>query len=173
MKHLETSGQGNELRTESSLRILFTKLLSIQSAEWFTEPRAPTLLDLAGEILRKVKGEVQHTTGHEGQKEEQSQSSTLSLTSALDGVGGQSHVPAALPPRKRLGTHCLGGWVSPKAGLDGGGNFSPHRNSIPGTSSPQRIAILIELTRPMKYYVPIIQGVPGGMCQTSGECSLC
>jgi len=26
--------------------------------------------------------------------------STLSLTSALDGVGGQSHAPAALPPRK-------------------------------------------------------------------------
>ena len=27
-------------------------------------------------------------------------SSTLSLISALDGVGGQRHVPAALPPRK-------------------------------------------------------------------------
>ena len=25
---------------------------------------------------------------------------TLSLTSALDGVGGQRHAPAALPPRK-------------------------------------------------------------------------
>ena len=27
-------------------------------------------------------------------------SSTLSLTSALDGVGGQRHAPAALPPGK-------------------------------------------------------------------------
>jgi len=27
-------------------------------------------------------------------------SSTLPLTSALDGVGGQSHAPAALPPGK-------------------------------------------------------------------------
>jgi len=27
-------------------------------------------------------------------------SSTLSLTSALDGVGGQRHAPAALPPTK-------------------------------------------------------------------------
>ena len=34
--------------------------------------------------------------------------STLSLTSALDGMGGQSHAPAAIP-RERPGTHCIGG----------------------------------------------------------------
>ena len=34
-------------------------------------------------------------------------------------VGGQRHVPAALPPEKRPGTHCAGGFVGPKAGLDG------------------------------------------------------
>ena len=34
------------------------------------------------------------------------------------GVGGQSHAPAALPPGKRPGTHCIGGWVGPRAGLD-------------------------------------------------------
>jgi hypothetical protein len=33
-------------------------------------------------------------------------------------VGGQLHAPAALAPRKRLGTHCKGGWVGPRAGLD-------------------------------------------------------
>jgi hypothetical protein len=33
-------------------------------------------------------------------------------------VGGQRHAPAALPPRKKLGTHCVGGWVGPKAGVD-------------------------------------------------------
>jgi len=27
------------------------------------------------------------------------------------GVGGQRHAPAALPVRKRPGTHCTGGWV--------------------------------------------------------------
>ena len=48
-------------------------------------------------------------------------SSTLSLTSALDGVGGQRHAPAALPPGKRPGTHCIGGLVGPRAGLDGCG----------------------------------------------------
>jgi len=34
------------------------------------------------------------------------------------GVSGQQHVPAALYPRERLGTHFTGGWVGPRAGLD-------------------------------------------------------
>jgi hypothetical protein len=29
-------------------------------------------------------------------------------------VGGQVHVPAALPQGKRQGTHCTGGWVGPQ-----------------------------------------------------------
>jgi hypothetical protein len=33
------------------------------------------------------------------------------------GVGGQRHAPAALLPGKRLGTHCVGGWVGPRASL--------------------------------------------------------
>jgi hypothetical protein len=41
------------------------------------------------------------------------------LTSALDGVIGQRHAPAALYPGERtLGTHCSGGWVVLRAGLD-------------------------------------------------------
>jgi hypothetical protein len=35
------------------------------------------------------------------------------------GMVGQRHVPAALPLGKRPGTHCIGGWVGPRAGLDG------------------------------------------------------
>jgi hypothetical protein len=34
-------------------------------------------------------------------------------------VGGQRHAPASLPPRKRLAVHFTGGWVYPRAGLDG------------------------------------------------------
>jgi hypothetical protein len=35
------------------------------------------------------------------------------------GVSGQRHAPAALYPRERtLGTHCTGGWVGLRAGLD-------------------------------------------------------
>jgi len=44
--------------------------------------------------------------------------------------------PAALPKGKSPGTYCLGGWVSPKAGLDGCGKSRPHRESIPGPPSP-------------------------------------
>ena len=48
------------------------------------------------------EGKVQPITGHEGPEVEWRNSSTLSLTSALYGVGGQRHSPAALPPEKTL-----------------------------------------------------------------------
>ena len=38
------------------------------------------------------------------------------------GVGGQGHASAVLPPGKRPGTLCIGGWVGPRAGLDECGN---------------------------------------------------
>jgi len=37
------------------------------------------------------------------------------LTSALNGVGCQSHAPAASPPVMRPGTHCIGECVGPRA----------------------------------------------------------
>ena len=61
---------------------------------------------------------------------------------------GVSTTPRPLYPRERPGTHCTGGWVSPRAGLDGCIKFRLHRNSIPGPSSPQRVAIPTELFRP-------------------------
>jgi hypothetical protein len=33
-------------------------------------------------------------------------------------VSGQLHDPAALPPERVPGTHFIGGWVDPRAGLD-------------------------------------------------------
>jgi hypothetical protein len=33
-------------------------------------------------------------------------------------VSGQLHASAALPPGKATGTHWIGGWVGPRAGLD-------------------------------------------------------
>jgi hypothetical protein len=34
-------------------------------------------------------------------------------------VSGQLHAPATLPPWERApGTHCIGNWVSPRAGLN-------------------------------------------------------
>jgi hypothetical protein len=40
------------------------------------------------------------------------------MTTALEGVRGQRHAPAALYPQERPGTHCTGGWVGSRAGLD-------------------------------------------------------
>jgi len=52
-------------------------------------------------ILSKSFSDKAHPrTGQEGPEGEYKYSSTLSLTSALDMVGGQRHAPAALPPEK-------------------------------------------------------------------------
>jgi hypothetical protein len=40
------------------------------------------------------------------------------------GVDGQLHAPAALPPGKRPSTHCTGGLVGPRAGLEGAENLT-------------------------------------------------
>jgi len=63
-------------------------------------------------------------------------SSTFSLTSALDGVGGQSHAPNTFLPEEKLGTHFIGSLVDPRASVDGRGISHPHRVSIPGPPSP-------------------------------------
>ena len=62
-------------------------------------------------------------------------STTLSLTSALDGDVWSTPCPGHFAPRKRPGTHCIGGWVGLRAGLDSSGKSHPHRDSIPGPSS--------------------------------------
>ena len=75
-------------------------------------------------------------TGHVGLEGEQRFSSTLPLTSALDGVSSQLPSPAALPPGNTASTLCIGGWVRRGVGLDGCGKYLPHRDPIPGPSSP-------------------------------------
>ena len=53
------------------------------------------------------------------------------------GVGGQLYAPAALPTRKSPGTHCTGGWVGPRASLDGcGKSRSPPPGFDPRTVQP-------------------------------------
>jgi len=56
--------------------------------------------------------------GHEGPEGGVGYGSTLSLTSALDGGGWSTSRPAALPPGKRPGTHCIGGWVGTRFGRE-------------------------------------------------------
>ena len=52
------------------------------------------------------------------------------------GVGGKRHAQTALPPGMRPGTLCIGGWVGPRAGLDGCGKSRSHRDLIPQPPSP-------------------------------------
>jgi hypothetical protein len=52
------------------------------------------------------------------------------------GVGGQRHAPADLPPGKRPGTQCIGGWVDHRTGLDGCGKSRPPPGFDPRTVHP-------------------------------------
>jgi hypothetical protein len=93
-------------------------------------------METENSIPGKLKGKGHPRTDHEGPEGEYRYSSTLSITSALDGGGWSAPSPGPLYPRDRLGTHCTGGWVGPRAGLDVCEKSRPHRDSIPGPSSP-------------------------------------
>ena len=67
-------------------------------------------------------------------------------------MSGQQHAPDALYPRERRGTHFTGGWVGPRAGLDGRKISSP-QGFDPGPSSPQSVAIPTELPGPLYIYI--------------------
>jgi hypothetical protein len=45
-------------------------------------------------------------------------------------VGGEPNAPAASLPGKRPGTHRIGGWVDPSAGLDKRRKSYSHRDKI-------------------------------------------
>ena len=49
----------------------------------------------------------------------------------------QQHVPAALYPRERPGTHCRGCWVAPGP-VRAGGKSHPHRDSIADSPAPSQ-----------------------------------
>ena len=51
-----------------------------------------------------------------------------------------------LYPRERPDTHCIGGWVGLRAGLDGCGKSRPQRNSI--LDSPAGSEALYRLSYP-------------------------
>ena len=61
---------------------------------------------------------------------------------------GQRHASAALYPWERLGTHCAGGWVDSRAGMDRCGKSGPHRDSIPGP-----VAVVTTLPGPQEQHV--------------------
>ena len=81
------------------------------------------------------KGKGHPITGHEGPEVEQMYTPTLPSTSAVDGGWVVSTTPRSLYRRERTGTHCTGGWVGPRVGLDGYGKCCPT-----GIRSPDRPA---------------------------------
>ena len=74
--------------------------------------------------LIKVKGKVHPKTDHKGTEGEQRYSFTLSLTSALDGVGGQRHAPAASPRKDPVLLVQEAGWA-PGLVWTGAENLAP------------------------------------------------
>jgi hypothetical protein len=64
---------------------------------------------LPGGMRKTAKGHPKSCK--DGKEGDERYSSTLSLTSALDGVDGQRHAPAALLSGMRPGNHCTGSGV--------------------------------------------------------------
>ena len=85
-----------------------------------TKPSIHSSIHVKLEVKVKLKFSLNQAT-----KFRMGVSSTLSLTSALDGVGGRRHAPAPFL-REILGTHCIGGWLGHRAGLNGCGKSRHH-----------------------------------------------
>jgi len=83
-----------------------------------------------------LKDKVHPWTGHEGPEGEQRYSPTLSLTSALDWGWVVNATPRPLYPWERACTHCIGGWMGPRAGLDRCGKSRPPAGFDPRTVQP-------------------------------------
>jgi hypothetical protein len=58
------------------------------------------------------------------------------MTSALDEGGWIASRPGRLYPRERAGTHCTGGWVGLRAGMDRCGKSRPPQGFDPRTFQP-------------------------------------
>jgi hypothetical protein len=82
--------------SSSSLLLLLLLLLLLHTHFGTCTKRQSVVL-----CVVQTKVNIVHPrTTHEGREVEYRYSSTFSLTSALDRVGGQRHAPAALPPGK-------------------------------------------------------------------------
>ena len=101
----------------------------------------------------KSRGKVHHRTGHEGPEGEQRYNYSFFNLGARWG-GWPTPRPGRFTPGGRPGTHCIGGWVSPRACLDRCGKSRPPT----GIPSPDRQARSDSLYR-LRYPGPGIQVV--------------
>jgi hypothetical protein len=78
----------------------------------------------------KVKGKDHPITGYEGPRGGVKVELYSFSTSALGGGAWSAPRPGRFTPGKDPGTHCTGGWVGPRAGLDVCEKSHPHRDTI-------------------------------------------
>ena len=81
------------------------------------------------------------------------------MTAALEGGEWSAACPGRTLPPERPVARCTGGWVGPRAGLDGRGKSRPHRDSIP--DCPAHSNSLYRLTYPAHTLNPL------GLCKIS------
>jgi hypothetical protein len=86
-------------------------------------------------MYSKDKGKGHPITGHRAQR------GNRGIAILILDLGARrgwvvSTMPRPLYPRERPGTHSTGGWVGRRASLDVCEKSRPHRDSIPGPSSP-------------------------------------
>ena len=99
-------------------------------------------------VTLKVKVKVKFTLEQVMQAQRVSRSIALSFFNLCAKWGWVVNAtPQLLYPQERAGTYRIGGWVGLRAGLDSCGKYHPHRDLIPGPSSPQRVAIASELAQ--------------------------
>jgi len=95
----------------------------------------------------KSRGKFHPRTGPDGPGAEKRYRSTLCFTPAQYGVGSQRHSALLPGTTQYLLYRRVGG---PRAGMDRCGKSRPHRDSIPGPSSPYQVAIPNTLSRPTR-----------------------
>jgi len=87
--------------TDTGTRRRISFLTAAQQLRWgLSNLSKPSATFLHSASFGKVRVKVHHISSRERPEGEQMYNSTLSLTSALDGGGGQRHAPAALPEGK-------------------------------------------------------------------------
>ena len=74
------------------------------------------------------------------------------MTAALEGGEWSAARPGRTLPRERASTHCTGGWVGPRAGLDGG-KSGPTGILSPGR--PARSQSLYRLSYPVRNIIAL------------------
>ena len=96
--------------------------------------RKERTLDTYSYKYKRKNGQFHPRTSTKAQKGERRHTSTLSSTSALNGVAGQLRVPAALTPVKGAETHRIGGWVGHRGRSGRVRKISPPQGFDPRTA---------------------------------------